>query len=282
MLARAPSARAQDATEPAPAETPPEQAPVVDPPPPPPPDHIRNPPQRGPWTTFDAYTVGVQASIERRIPIERDDYAAIVPKLSALASLGFGEVAGHVDGRFLFFSFGGSFGVRRVWRTYAFPEGTEGTRDARLEVDDKKAFTTENWLFGEARVRMVLPVLDSVLVATSATVRWEGCPDNSFDWFHTTMHDRGFLFRYDASVLFRSPGFGALGPTFRAMELPRGGRYESELAVGFTFGRRLGIFKENDLLLLNVLTRPGDPSFGFQILRLPLYVLAAYRVSFNL
>jgi len=252
--------------------------------PPPPRDSFLNAPKRGKrgtWATVDAYTVGAQANLEHRHVLEREDYAAIIPRLGALASLGFGEVGAHLDTRFLFFSFGASFGGRRVWRTYAFPDGVEGTRQARLDIDKGKAFTTESWLFGEWRVRMVLPVHDNVFVATAATARYEGCPDNSFDWFHTTMHDGGLLVRYDASVLFRHPKLGAIGPSFRALQLPRRGGRDSELAVGLTGGRRLGLVN-NDLLLLNVLTRPGDPNFGFHILRLPIFVLLAYRVSFEL
>ncbi len=248
---------------------------------PPPRDYFLNPPKRGTWATFDAYTVGVQANLEHRHVFEREDYAAVIPRLGTVASLGFGEVGAHLDTRFLFFNFGASFGGRRVWRTYAFPDGVEGTRQARLDIDKDKAFTTENWLFGEWRVRMVLPVHENVFVAAAATVRYEDCPDNSFDWFHTTMHDGGLLVRYDASVLFRHPRLGAIGPTFRVLQLPRRGGRESELAVGFTAGRRLGIVN-NDLLLFNVLTRPGDPNFGVHILRLPIFVLLAYRVSFEL
>jgi hypothetical protein len=265
---------------PPPAAPAPEPEPPV-PAPPQPRDYFLNAPKRGTWATFDAYTIGLQASVEHRAVIEKDDYAAIVPKLSTLASLGFGEVATHLDARFLFFSFGGTFGARRVWRNYAFPRNIEGTRALRLDLDATERSAPANWLYGEGRMRMVIPVSDNVLAVTGAALRYEDCPDNSFDWFHTTMHDGGLLFRYDVSVLFRSPSFGAVGPSFRVMQLPRNGRQESEVAAGLTFGRRLGLLKENDLLLANVLVRPGDPSFGFQILRLPLYVLIAYRVSVN-
>lgn len=238
-------------------------------------------PKRGTWASFDAYTAGVQATLERRISIQRDDYAAIVPRVNTLASLGFGEVAAHTDVRFLFFSVGVSGGYRRVWRTYAFAPGVEGTRERRSEVDDGKAFTAESWGYGEGRLRMVLPVADPVLFMGNAAVRYEDCPNNSFDWLHTTMHDRGWLFRYDATVFFRSPTIGAIGPTVRIMELPRRGERELEIAVGFTGGRRVGLLA-NDLLLANVLTRPGDESFGFQILKVPVYALLVYRVSLEL
>jgi hypothetical protein len=244
-------------------------------------DFFLTAPKRGTWASFDAYTAGVQATLEHRISIQRDDYAAIVPRVSTLASLGFGEVAAHTDVRFLFFSLGGTAGFRRVWRTYAFEPGTQGTRDARLAIDDEKSFTTEHWGYGEGRFRMVLPVATPVLFMGNAAVRYEDCPDNSFDWLHTTMHDRGFLFRYDATLFFRSATVGALGPTVRVMELPRQGGRVLETAVGFTGGRHLGLLK-NDLFLMNVLARPGDPSFGFQILRMPLYALLVYRVAVEL
>lgn len=251
---------------------------------PPPPlgrDYFLNPPRRGTWASFDAYTAGLQATLEQRISIARDDYAAIVPRVNTLASLGFGEVAAHTDVRFLFFSVGVSGGYRRVWRTYEYAPGVEGTRALRLETDDAKAFTAESWGYGEGRFRMVLPVADPVLVMANAAVRYEDCPNNSFDWLHTTMHDRGWLFRYDATVFFRAASIGAIGPTVRIMELPRNGRRELEIAAGFTGGRRLGLLP-NDLFLANVLTRPGDESFGFQIVRLPVYALLVYRVSIEL
>jgi len=251
------------------------------PPPPPPRDVFLNAPKSGTWASFDAYTAGVQATLEKRIAIERDDYAAITPRINTLASLGFGEVAAHTDVRFLFFSLGVSGGYRRVWRTYEFAPGVQGTRDERIAVDDAKAFTTEHWGYGEGRVRMVLPVADPVMFMGNAAVRYEDCPNNSFDWLHTTMHDRGWLYRYDATVFFRSPTIGAVGPTVRIMDLPRNGGRELEIAVGFTGGRRIGLLK-NDLFLANVLTRPGDDSFGFQILRMPVYALLVYRVSLEL
>lgn len=258
-----------------------EPLPKDEPAPPPPRDAFLAPPRRGTWALLDAYTAGVQASLERRFVIEREDYAAITPKVTALGSLGFGELSAHTDVRFLFFSFGVSGGVRRVWRTYAFAPGEAGTRDARADIDADKAFTTEHWGYGEARARMALPVHDNVLFVGNAAARYEHCPDNSFDWLHTTMHDRGVLFRYDATVFYRSPTFGGLGPTVRVMDLPRGGRREIEVAGGFTFGRRLGLLP-NDLFVANVLVRPGDEQFGFQILRAPVYALLVYRVQLAL
>lgn len=254
-----------------------------DTPPPQPRDYFLTPSKGGTWVTADAFTLGAQANLEHRHIIQREDYAAVIPRVTAQGSLGFGELSAHTDFRFLFFNFGLSGGARRVWRHYEFAPGVEATQEDRRAVDSGEApYQIAHWGFGEARIRMALPLSDNVLSVAAATVRYEDCPNNSFDWFHTTMHDKGFLYRYEALLLYRHPSFGAVGPSFRVMTLPRQGGYESELAGGFMFGRRVGLMKENDLLVANVLARPGDPSFGFQILRMPVYVLIAYRVSFQL
>lgn len=251
------------------------------PPPPLPRDNFLNPAKRGTWTSFDAYTLGLQATLEHRISIERDDYAQIVPRVSGAASLGFGEAAIHTDARFLFFSVGATGAFRHVWRTYEFAPGVQGTRELRSDIDKVKGFTGESWFYGEGRVRMALPLSNTFMFIGNAAMRYEDCPDNSFDWFHATMHDRGHLFRYDATIFIRGTGAGAFGPTVRIMDLPRGGRREIEIAAGITAGRRMGLFT-NDLLLLNLLVRPGDDQFGLQILKMPVAVLLLYRVSFEL
>lgn len=128
---------------------------------------------------------------------------------------------------------------------------------------------------------MALPLSNAFIFVGNAAARYEDCPDNSFDWFHSTMHDGGVLFRYDATLFARGTSIGAFGPTVRIMDLPRLGRREIEIAAGITAGRRMGILA-NDLLLLNLLVRPGDEQFGLQILRIPVSVLLVYRVSFEL
>jgi hypothetical protein len=243
-------------------------------------DYFLEPPRDGTWLMTDAYTAGVQASIEHRRHLD-PEVSMLLLRASALASLGFAEAAGHVDVRYLFFTFGASGGFRNVWRTYAFPEGVSGTRELRRELDADSAFETRRWGWGEARARLAVPFERFTFVANHA-IRYEAAPDNSFDWFHTTMHDGGFLLRFDATLFFRSRTFGGVGPTIRFLDLPRAGRRSGEWAFGFTYGIRPGLLRANDLVLVNVLTRPGDAEFGFQILRAPLYVLLLYRASFLL
>jgi hypothetical protein len=201
--------------------------------------------------------------------------------VTALGSLGFGEVSVHSDVRFLYFAVGASAGYRYVWRGYSFPDDVLGTREERQAVDDAGTGTSNQWGYGEARARMVVPFDDFVIV-TNYAVRYEGVPRNTFDWAHTTMHDGGFAFRIDGTFFYRNPAIGAFGPSFRFMEMPRAGRNVGELAGGFTFGTRPGFKKDADLLLLQTLVRPGDPQFGFHILKMPLFVLLVYRLTFSL
>lgn len=249
---------------------------------PPPRDQFLLPPAGGTWATFDAYTVGVQAQLEHRHIIRSEDYAAIIPRLGSIASLGFGEVGAHLDLRLLFFSAGVSGGVRRVWRGYTFPNSVSGTRQLRLDRDAAGTQDAYNAPFGELRSRVGLPLHDNVLGVFGASLRFDDTPDNQFDWAVTTMRDGGLMGRFDATVFLRSARLGAIGPTLRVLEHERRGKFVSDLAFGFVGGRRLGLVGQNDLLLLNVLTQPTSEEFGFHILRMPLFTLLVYRVGLQL
>lgn len=249
--------------------------------PPQPRDYMLDPPRQGLWVHGDAFTVGAQASVEGRIPIEDESYGHMAFRFSALGSLGYGELAAHFDIREFLFTFGASIGVRDVWRTYDGPRGTEVTRQQRLDEDSAKSFSAEIWPYAEARFRLVIP-LESLWFVSNHVARYEGTPENTFDWFHVNVHDGGLLYRGDAVLFYRNKYMGALGPYVRYMNLPRGTGRDNELAFGLMYVVRLGIKHTDDLLSLQVLTRPADDEFGFQILRIPLWVMLVYRASFKL
>ncbi len=249
--------------------------------PPQPRDYMLDPPKKGLWVHGDAFTAGAQATLEGRLPIEDESYGHFGLRLTTLGSLGYGEIAGHVDIRYFLFTFGASFGVRDVWRTYDGPRDTLVTRQQRLDEDSAKSFSAETWPWAEGRFRLVVP-LESLWFVTNHAVRWEGAPENSFDWFNTNIHDGGVLYRGDAVLFFRNRYFGALGPYVRWMNMPRGTSRTNEVSAGLMYVVRLGIKHRDDLLSLQVLVRPGDDEFGFQVLRLPLWVMLIYRASFKL
>lgn len=245
-------------------------------------DWFLNAPPAGNFITADASTGGPQLGFERRDSIA-DEAGMTVLRASSLAGIGYGEAALLGDVRFLFFTAGVTGGYRQVWRTYAPPRGVPVTRSYRIALDKESASGSEGWLFGEARLRMALPMDGAILVANHV-VRHEGAPTNSYDWFHSTVHDGGWLFRFDATLFFRSPGLGAIGPLVRYLDLSRDGGRVGEWAFGFAGGTRPGLVKTEspDVLLLQVLTRPGDENFGIHLLRMPLFVLLAYRVTLTL
>lgn len=75
-----------------------------------------------------------------------------------------------------------------------------------------------------------------------------------------------------------------MGPLVRYLDLPRDGGRAGEWAFGLAAGTRPGFVStaSPDVLLLQVLMRPGDPNFGIHLLRAPVFVLLAYRVTFAL
>jgi len=248
-------------------------------------DYFLDPPRGGTFVHADAITVGAQVSLERRQVLEDETMSMLNARVSALYSLGYADVAGHVDVRLLLLTLGGSVGVRRVNRTYtglAAPDGflPEVTSESRREKDkDSKDATSWNW--AEARARLVIP-LEPLWLVTNLAMRWEDQPDNTYDWFHTNVHDGGRLLRFDATLFYRAASFGGLGPTVRLLDMPQRGKRVTEVAYGLTFGTRPGVFRKDDLFLFQTLVRPGDREFGFHITRLPAYVMLIYRASFQL
>lgn len=248
-------------------------------------DYFLDPPRGGTFVHADLITVGAQVSLERRQILEDETMSNLNARVSALYSLGYADVAGHLDVRLLFLTLGASAGVRRVNRTYTGLAGPDGflpevTSEQRREKDkDSKDATSWNW--AEARARLVIP-LEPLWLVTNLAMRWEGQPDNTFDWFHTNVHDGGRLLRFDATMFVRAASFGGLGPTVRILDMPQRGKRVTEVAYGLTFGTRAGVFRKDDLFLFQTLVRPGDKEFGFHITRLPAYVMLIYRASFEL
>jgi hypothetical protein len=244
-------------------------------------DGFLNPPPPGNFITTDAATGGLQLGLEHRRALA-DDAGMAVLRPYGLAGIGYAEAATATDLRFLFFTFGLTGGYRYVWRNYAPAASTAVTRAYRLDLDSRKESTEQGWLFGEARLRLAVP-MDRLLLVANHAVRLEGAPDNSYDWFHSTVHDGGLLFRFDATLFTRFPSAGAIGPTVRHLSLSRGGGREGEWAFGFTGGMNPGLVKTRnpDVLLLQLLLRPGDERFGIHLLRSPVFVLIAYRLTFG-
>ncbi len=258
-------------------------------------DYFLDPPRAGTFAHVDVFTAGVQGAIEKRIPIEDATTGMLHLRGSAMGSLGFGDVAAHADVRFLgLITLGASAGYRRVWNAYSYPDNVANTRERR---HDKVNTATEprgpkgvSWPWLEVRGRLVIP-LESLWLIANAALRIEdpggdAMPDNSFDWFHTNVHDAGRLARVDGTLFYRHGRFGAIGPTVRYLDVPRNGGRAGEIAYGLTFGTRPGFFRRDDLLLVQTLVdlRDQDRTFGWHVgplARIPLYAMLIYRKSFE-
>lgn len=242
-------------------------------------DYFLDPPAAGLWTHLDAFTLGGQASLEHRHEVD-GDLTMLTTRVSGLASLGYGDLGAHADFRVAVLSFGGSVGYRQTFRYYPVPDGAKLTRATRKDADDAKSYRGQGFTWAEGRTRLVIP-LDSLWLVANYAVRSEDQPDVAFDWFHANVHSGGTLQKADATLFFRHPKFGAIGPAVRWMSLPRGGgTTENELAFGFTFGTRPGFKRGADLLLFQFMTVPKDDEFGFHVLRAPVYAMLIYRASF--
>lgn len=245
-------------------------------------DYILDPPMKGLWAHADAFTAGAQASLESRTPIEDETFGTVALRASGLASVGYSEAAAHVDVRYLLLTFGATLGYRNVWRTYrSDAPGGEVTSAMRRDADSAKTFERDAWGYGEARARLVIP-LESLWFVTNQVLRHEDTGDDTYDWFHTNVHDGGLLYRGDFTLFLRSAKLGAIGPYVRLMDLPRHEDRRFELAAGAVYVVRPGLKARDDLLAITFLARPGDDEFGFHVLRMPVWAMVVYRASFRL
>lgn len=253
-------------------------------------DYFLNAPPAGTYAHLDAYTVGVQASLENRAHLE-EGMSMLHTRVSGIASYPYGDGSFNLDARVFLFTLGGSVGYRHVWRDHTFEDpAADRSRDARNDREDAGDYGSQGFSYAEGRLRLVIP-LESLFMVNTGTVRDEGRNDNSFDWLHATVHDGGTYFKYEATLFFRHRDFGAVGPYLRVMDIPvterDGSRTrDTELHYGLVFGTRPGFVRprsgNSDLFLLQVVTKLGDDDFGLHAYNAPIYLLGVYRVSLEL
>lgn len=275
-------------------------------------DYFLDPPRPGTFVHADVFTAGVQGTLEKRVAIEDESTGMFHVRANAMASLGYADLGVHTDVRLLgLFTFGASAGYRRVWNNYAYPDDNtrekrhdkvNGETEPKLAANDRGPKAV-NWPWFEARARMVIP-LETLWLVTNATFRWEspggdggdrtgksGMLDNSFDWFHTNVHDPGFIQRYDATLFIRHRSFGGIGPAVRIMQYKQNGNAVTEDVYGITFGTRPGFRKKDDLFLVQTFfdlkdkSRAQAKTFGWHVgplEKIPAFIMLIYRASFEL
>jgi hypothetical protein len=252
-------------------------------------DYFLNAPAAGLYSHSDAYNVGAQESIEHRMHLE-EGMSMLHTRVSGIASYPYADGSFNLDARVFLFTLGGSVGYRQVYRDHTFAPGDDRSRDARNDRESAHEQGAQGFPYGEGRLRLVVP-LTPLFMITTGTLRWEDRNDNSFDWFHATMHDSGTLGKWETTLFWRHRDFGAIGPYLRYMNLRKtqndGSHHRvGELHYGLVYGTRPGLVRprggNSDLLLVQLITKIGDDEFGLHPYHLPLYPLIVYRATLRL
>lgn len=252
-------------------------------------DYFLNAPSAGTFAHLDAYTVGAQASLENRADLEQG-MSMLHTRLSGIVSYPYAEGSANVDVRVFLLTFGASAAYRHVYRDHTFDIGEDRTAAARREREKNDDFGSQGFAYYEGRARLVVP-LESLFLSNLLTVREEKRNDNSFDWFHATVHDAGTIVKYEGTLFFRHRDFGAIGPYLRYMSFPRtndAGRQSrrSEVHFGGVYGTRPGLITPRggnaDLFLLQVVAAANDDIYGLHAYNMPIYLLAVYRATLGL
>jgi hypothetical protein len=242
----------------------------------------------GTFLLFDYFGTGGQLTLEHRLPIYGDANdlslaAALVPAYPL------GEAYARADLRILFFGIGTTVAYRSVWRDLQFEADPDGyclacDREGRREVDSflERSPGSDHWPYAEVRGSLFGPFNEYFVGMTTAALRYEGRDDRTFDWFYTSVYDRGFLGRWETQFYFKHRDWGGIGPYAQLLVLPRGDQHESQWAIGFNAVTRLGILRRDDLLFITFLARPGDDSYGQHSYFAPIRALAIYRVRLTL
>jgi hypothetical protein len=242
----------------------------------------------GTFLIIDYFGTGGQLTLEHTAPIygDNNDFsvaAALVPAYPL------GEAYARADLRILFFGIGTTVAYRSVWRNLEFEPDPDGyclmcDQDARREIDSltKDSPGSDDWAYAEVRGSLYGPFNEYFVGMTTAALRYEGRDDRTFDWFYTSVYDRGFLGRWETQFYFKHRDWGGIGPYAQLLVLPRGDEHESQWALGFNAVTRLGILSRDDLLFITFLMRPGDESYGQHAYHAPVRALAIYRIRLTL
>jgi hypothetical protein len=242
----------------------------------------------GTFLLVDYFGTGGQLTIEHRRNVYGDTNALTLAT-GIIPAYPQGDVFARADLRVLFLALGGTVAYRAVWRDLTFEPGARSycvrcDRGGRRAIDSVFGDTpgSEQFPYAEARATLFFPFNEHVVMQSTGALRYEGRRDRSFDWFYTSVYDRGVLGRWETELFVKDKRWGGIGPYLQLLYLPRGDRYDAQWAFGFNAVTRLGLMTRNDLLFLTFLTRPGDPSYGQHSYFAPVRALLIYRMILDL
>jgi hypothetical protein len=201
--------------------------------------------------------------------------------------MGQGQVTASL--RVLLLEVGATAGYRALWRNLAFEAGDDGEyckacdRPARRTADPIWDSTTGLAHYGylEGHVGLYLPLNEWMILGSQFTAHYENSPDRSYDQIYANIHDGGLMYISETTLFFKHRDWGAIGPYMQVMSMPRAGHHETEAAWGFNGLTRLGLIKRNDAVVLSLLVRPGDGTYGQHWYYWPARLIVAYHMAFE-
>ena len=242
----------------------------------------------GTFALVDYFGTGGMLSLEHRARLygNANDLTAGTTLVTAYP---LAETTARLDLRMLFLSVGATLGYRNVWRDLRFAPGDDSycarcARGDRRERDSLLERTpgSDAFPWAEVRASLLFPFNQYFVMSSTGALRHEDRRDRTYDWFYTSVYDRGVLGRFDTQMFFKHPDWGGIGPYLQLLVLPRAGEHEAQWAIGFNAVTRLGLLPRNDLLFLTFLIRPGDPVYGQHAYFSPVRALLIYRMVFEL
>lgn len=238
---------------------------------------------------LDYLGTGARISFEHRRNIygRSNDYTLGV---STLFAYPLAQVEATASVRALWFELGVAAGYRALWKNLSFEPGENGQycrdcdRPARRQRDPLlgSGSGVDDFPFAEARLQLYAPFNEHLVVTSLFAMRYEGLAPRSYDWFFTTVHDPGWMPRWEGIAMFKHRDWGAIGPYVMWSAIPRAGRHDNEFAFGFNAMTRLGLITRNDMLFITALMRPGDGLYGVHSYFAPVRALIVYRVTLSL
>lgn len=209
----------------------------------------------------------------------RSEILAIVP---------LSEMLLEAELRILVFTIGVTGGIRDTYRNLDMSKEPDLTRDNRARIE--KAGGTDNalWGWGELRLRLTLPMNEYLVIDHITALRKEGRPDRTFDWRSGIVHD-GEILKSTTWMALKHRDWGAVAPLFQVVQASLGDRTQTFLNYGLALITRPGLFRRNDLALLEMIFNLG-PEFGgddatnyygIHSLDAPFVVRTGYRVVFD-
>jgi len=254
-------------------------------------DAFLDAPSAGNYLHVAGYTLGLQTSFENRTEVE-PGMSMLHTRLTGVLAYPYAESSLDLNFRAFFLNVGAASGYRWVHRDHSFDPGEARTLQARRDRESHGSWGSRGFGFYEGRINAIIP-LDPLFMLNTLTFREElldiSARQESFDWQHATVHARGLLVKYELTLLHRDPGYGAAGLYLRYMSSPRQGEAswrQQEFHYGFVAGTRPGFVKtrsgNSDYFAVFAVFNLSGEEFGLHGLALPVYALAAYRVTLGL